>query len=340
MTDNTSCTLFDGNQNKCASIIVLKRVTSSLSLVGCLFMIFSIWLFRKYNVMSQRLILYLSIAALFDALGYIMGDMTPDGPTCDFEAWWLTYFDWTVLMWVCCITYNLYQIVIKHKRTDRLEKFYHIFSWVIPSLLFSLLPLIGDNYGPAGAWCWIKHASVWWRFLIWYIPLFIAIIGLIGVYAYIIVRLRRQLSSYQGNYDPDAQRNVELVEEDIKALKAYPFIYLILSIFPLILRIHNAATAEGDDVYGLWIMTVLTAPLQGAVNAIIFGLDPETRKKLTWNHIQIAWASHFQSSTIREYPTVSGDHSVVNVGSNSTSHDGDIVQRQLSLDRHSYNSLE
>jgi len=55
-------------------------------------MIFTIWLFRKYNILAQRLILFLSTAALFDTIGYIMGDMTPDGSQCDFEGWWMTYF--------------------------------------------------------------------------------------------------------------------------------------------------------------------------------------------------------------------------------------------------------
>nr|XP_002129104.1 cyclic AMP receptor 3-like [Ciona intestinalis] len=305
MSENeTQCTLFNKDIYKCNVIIALKRTTGSLSLVGCCFMIGTIWLFRKYTILSQRLILYLSIAALFDAIGYIIGDMTPDGTTCDFEAWWMTYFDWTVLMWVSCITFNLYMNVVKQRRTEKYEKFYHLLSWVCPPLLFSLLPLIGDNYGPAGAWCWIKHTSTVWRFLIWYVPLFLLILAMFGGYSYIIYFLKKRISSWQGTYDPDEERTVQLIKEDIKVLKAYPFIFLILSIFPFILRIHNAFTAEGTDIFGLWVMTALTAPLQGAVNAVVFGLDPETRTKLTWAQIQLAWASRFSHSAVHEYPTV------------------------------------
>ncbi|CAK8673199.1 uncharacterized protein LOC143468932 [Clavelina lepadiformis] len=342
MNGSMQCTLFGGDNEKCNTIIALKRVTASLSLVGCVFMISTIWLFRKYNVLSQRLILFLSIAALFDSIGYLMGDMTPDGPTCDFEGWWLTYFDWTVLMWVSCITYNLYQNVMKHRRTDRLEKFYHFFSWVIPPLLFSLLPLIGDNYGPAGAWCWIKHESTAWRFAIWYVPLFVIIIALFGIYIYIIIYLRKQMTSWGGNYNPDDEFNNAVMEDDIKVLKAYPFVYLALSIFPLILRIHNAATDEGDDVFALWVLTVLTAPLQGAVNAIVFGLDPETRTKLTLEEIQLAWKSRSGGSAIKEYPTVSVDPSnttVTNSYAINDDVDPAVIQRQISQDKISYSSL-
>ena len=336
VNDSAQCTLFGGNTQMCETIIVLKRITGSLSLIGCLFMIATIVLFRKYNILSQRLILYLSIAALFDSIGYLIGDMTPEGSLCDFEAWWLTYFDWTVLMWVSCITFNLYQNVILRKRTDHLEKYYHVLSWLVPSLLLSLLPLAGDNYGQAGAWCWIKHSSTVWRFLIWYVPLFIIITLLFVVYIRIIYYLRKQMNTWQGNFDPDAERNHTLIVDDISALKFYPCVYLALSIFPLILRIHNAATALGDDIFALWVLTVLTAPLQGAVNAVVFGLDPDTKRKLTWDQIQLAWASHFDASAIREYPTLSGDDArAVN---DQMSFENDVIQRHNSIDRHSYSS--
>nr|CAB3229681.1 cyclic AMP receptor 3-like [Phallusia mammillata] len=336
MADNMTCTLFNGDQFKCNVVIALKRTTGSLSLIGCIFMIATIWLFRKYNILSQRLILYLSIAALLDTIGYLMGDMTPDGPQCDFEAWWLTYFDWTVLMWVSCLTFNLFFNVVMQRRTERFEKLYHLLCWIVPPFLLSLLPLIGDNYGPAGAWCWIKHDSMAWRFVIWYVPLFLTILGLFVTYFYIIFFLRRKLGSWQGNYDPATERDNLQIKDDIKVLKAYPFVYLILSIFPLILRIHNAFSAEGDDVYALWILTALTAPLQGAVNAVVFGLDPDTRSKLTWAHIQLAWASHFNRSAIREYPTVAG--STVNLSQevpdfNSLPNDDADVVRRNSAER-------
>jgi len=41
--------------------------------------------------------------------------------------------------------------VVKQRRTEQYEKYYHVLTWLFP-LLLSLLPLIGDNYGPAGAW--------------------------------------------------------------------------------------------------------------------------------------------------------------------------------------------
>lgn len=166
----------------------------------------------------------------------------------------------------------------------------------------SLLPLIGDNYGPAGAWCWIKHDSVAWRFVIWYVPLFVILILMVFLWARTLYLHRHSAPSWQGGQDTNTEMMKKIVEDDMKTLIWYPLVYLLLSFFPLILRIHNAATDEGQDVYFLWIMTAITAPLQGACNAIVFGLDPETKSKLTWLHIRMAWQSRFsQKDVIQEY---------------------------------------
>ncbi|XP_039270760.1 cyclic AMP receptor-like protein A [Styela clava] len=333
---STNCTLFGGDEHKCSVIIGLKRGFGTLSLIGCLFMIGTIWLFRKYQVKAQQLILCLSIAAFFDTIGYMIGDMTKDGPLCDFEAWWMTYFDWTVLAWTSCITFNLYRMLTRQEHTP--HWYFHFVSWIFPPLVLSLLPLIGDNYGPAGAWCWIKHDSVAWRFVIWYVPLFLILIFMIILWGRTLYLHKRSIPSWQGGQDTNAEMMRSLIEDDMKTLIWYPLVYLVLSFFPLILRIHNAATDQGQDIYFLWIMTAITAPLQGACNAIVFGLDPETKSKLTWLHIRMAWASRFsQKDVIQEYTvendsTAFGDSETRASGASSNSENvpyGSIEGKQL-----------
>ena len=145
-------TLFNGDESKCNAVIGVKKATASISLIGCMFMISIIWLFRKYSVFTQRMILYLSIVALFNCIVYLMGDQTPDGHWCTFLGWMLTYFDWAVLLWVCCLTFNLYMNALKMLTTDQFEWIYHIVCWGV-SFMIACLPLIGDHYGPAGMWC-------------------------------------------------------------------------------------------------------------------------------------------------------------------------------------------
>ncbi|XP_060080370.1 cyclic AMP receptor-like protein A isoform X1 [Ylistrum balloti] len=298
-TSDSDCPIFPDQPGHCDVLIAIRRTTGALSLVGCIFMISVIWLFKKYAAFSQRLIMYLSIGALLNSISYLMGGLRPDGPLCDFQAWWMTFFDWTVLLWVCCITFNLYLNVIKMITKESLEWVYHVLCWGLP-LVLSCLPFIGNHYGPAGAWCWIED-NWHWRVGIWYGPLFLTIFCLFVVYIYITYILTRKASSWQGTYDPDTEHHKELMKEDIKPLRAYPCIYLAVSIFPLINRIQNAISPE-YPVFPLMVLSALSSPIQGAVNAIVFGLDRETFSRLTPSQMKMAFLSHNQAPRVREYP--------------------------------------
>ncbi|XP_025079292.1 cyclic AMP receptor-like protein A isoform X2 [Pomacea canaliculata] len=307
LTNTVSCSSFPENTDRCETVITIRKVAGAFSLTGCLFMIAVIWLFRKYVVFAQRMILYLSIGALLDSIAYLMSNTIEDGPLCDFQAWWLTFFDWTVLLWVACITFNLYMNVVRATSTERFEGVYHIVCWGLP-LCMSLLPFINDHYGPAGAWCWIVE-DIAWRLGIWYAPLFLIIVLLFAAYIYIILTLSRKASTWEGTYDPDTERNHQMLREDIKPLRLYPFVYLIVSIFPLINRIQNAF-APHNHVFALVVLACLSAPLHGALNALVFGMDRETLKKLTPMQIMIALRSKFTPrAKVLEYPHLSSSPS-------------------------------
>ncbi|KAK3589962.1 hypothetical protein CHS0354_034987 [Potamilus streckersoni] len=253
------------------------------------------------NPSQCRLILYLSISAAFMCISYLMGELHPDGVLCDFQAWWMTFFDWSVLLWVVCITFNLYMNAVLGKITEKYEWLYHLVCWST-SLLFSCLPFIGDHYGPAGAWCWIKDD--WqWRVGIWYGPLIALILLMFVVYVYMSCTLNRRVARWEGMYDPDTERSKQLLRDDIKPLRAYPFVYLAVTIFPLVNRIQNAIDPS-HAVFPLVLLASITVPLHGALNALVFGMDRETLKRLTPLHIKMAFQSHFErGAEIHEFPS-------------------------------------
>eukprot|EP00794_Sanderia_malayensis_P011281 gene11281-12461_t len=292
------CPLFPDNQNRCDVILALKRTSASLSLIGCVFLILLIWLFQKYKVFVQRMILSLSIAALLDSISYLMGDIYVDGKLCDSQAFLMSYFDWAVLCWVCCITFNLWVLVIKVVHTNNYEKWYHVVSWGLP-LFWALLPFIGDHYGPAGVWCWIKNDSYAWRFGIWYVPLFILIIVMAFTNFYIVWKVYRQAGSWDGTYRQEHETDKDLYKKEVKQLLAYPIIYLCTNLCPLIFRIHNATHRDELTNYPLMILMVICGPLQGACNAIAFAMDRETLRRLTWTEIKLALRARSTSDTDR-----------------------------------------
>ncbi|XP_055086703.1 uncharacterized protein si:dkey-100n23.5 [Periophthalmus magnuspinnatus] len=95
--NESRCVFFntDSEDHRCVVILTVKRATGTFSLLGCFWMLFVIWLLRRYNSVAQKMILSLTVAAFFDSVAYVMGDTHLEGSLCDFQAWWLTYFDWS-----------------------------------------------------------------------------------------------------------------------------------------------------------------------------------------------------------------------------------------------------
>ncbi|XP_063069673.1 si:dkey-100n23.5 [Engraulis encrasicolus] len=270
---SSRCTFFNAGPDDyhCDVILTVKRATGTFSLIGCLFMLFVIWLLRRYNSLAQKMVVSLTVAAFFDSIAYVMGESHPVGSLCNFQAWWLTYFDWCALAWVCLITLNLYLNLVREVRTDQYEMLYHVLAWGVP-LLMASLPLLWGYYGPAGAWCWITDTHVGWRFGIWYVPLFSLIFLMICCYVRIICVANQRMQSWIGTFNPERERRKMALAEEIGPLKWYPFVYLLVSLFPLINRIHNSIY-PASPVFSLTLLHVLSAPLHGLANSFVFSLD-------------------------------------------------------------------
>ncbi|KAG8589794.1 hypothetical protein GDO81_006526 [Engystomops pustulosus] len=208
--------------------------------------------------------------------------------------------NWCALAWVCSVTLNLYLNVVKELRTDQYQLAYHFTAWGVPFIL-SCLPLFGDLYGPAGAWCWITDEHVAWRFVIWYIPLFSLIFLMMLCYLRIIYVAKQRVITWSGTYDPGRERSKIIMAEEIKPLKWYPCVYLAVSLFPLLNRIHNAFYPS-HPVFILTLLHVMSAPLHGLANTIVFVLDKETWSQLTMTSLRVALQSRLCDSTkITEY---------------------------------------
>ncbi|XP_060069964.1 cyclic AMP receptor-like protein A [Ylistrum balloti] len=300
--NNTSdyCLLFPGTPQYCDILIYSRGIAGGLSLIGSSFVLSISWLFRKYAAFVQRMVIYLSVSAFFHAISFMMGGVYPLGPACVLKGFWITYFHWAVLLWDVHITCNLYQNVVKMKSLEKFEKIFCLNCWGIPFVI-ALVPLIAGRYGPAGAWCWIVDAWDLERLFLWYIPLFLGIFFMTIVYLYIVYTLKRKASTWHGTYDPDMEQKKAQMRNDITALRFYPLVYLVINIIPLINRIQNAIH-EDKPVFGLILGQSITAPLQGALNAMIFGADKETISQLTWPGIKMAFQSRFRrKALIREY---------------------------------------
>lgn len=304
-TENTTiadleCRLFPDTPYYCDILVYTRAISGSLSLIGSSFVLSIIWLFRKYTVFVQRLILYLSLSAFFHAISFMMGGVHPLGPSCVFKGLWVSYFHWVVLLWDCTITINLYLNVVKMTSTKKFERVFCGICWGVP-LAIAGIPLVAGRYGPAGAWCWIVDDWEWVRLFLWYIPLFLGIFFMLFAYIIIVYKLNMKASTWQGTYDPDTEQKKARMRKDITALRFYPVVYLLINTVPLINRIQNATNPDNPQ-FVLILGQCITAPLQGAMNALIFGADRTTLSQLTLSRVKLALQGKFRKrALIKEY---------------------------------------
>lgn len=111
-----ACELFGDDGWKCDAIISMNRLSATLSMLGCCFVLCIIVLFKKYKDISQRLIADLAIASFMFAGTFFINDIKYEPSTwCTLQGAMLTYFNWACLEWVLSFVVVLYFKVIFDK---------------------------------------------------------------------------------------------------------------------------------------------------------------------------------------------------------------------------------
>ena len=288
-----------GHHNGTNDMIVgiLHCCSAAISFISCLFVIGLIILFKKYRFFAQRLILYLSVTALVYSLAAALTKtdfMTINSLTEDYCKWIgfiSQYTQWSLLLAVAIITFDIMLRVISKTSTQPLEFSYIVIIAFFPAT-FNWIPFLWDLYGPSGSWCWIKtdtpnndnncvknKKGIILQFSMWYGPLFLILAAILVIYIFIIPILRYQRQK-MNTYDLKEIRAFKKMRQEVLVLLWYPLIYMLINLFPLVNRLVYATTNK--TIFVLLILHAIISPLQGGFIAIVYALDPETRKKLNW----------------------------------------------------------
>lgn len=115
---------------------------------------------------TQRLIIYLTLSALFHSICLSLQPMSYNykneeaensmflNVSCVVTGVLVQYSSWVELLFTLVITVHLVLLSFE-KNYKRKELGYAMFPLILP-LVFSLIPLLHNNYGMYGAWCWIQ----------------------------------------------------------------------------------------------------------------------------------------------------------------------------------------
>ena len=309
-TNYTDC--FPYKSTEYQAVTILSSSVACVSALACILVTAEIVYFKKYLFFTQRLILYLSIAAILNATAEILRlhsvffntDSGWQKRFCMASGFFEQNTTWWQLLAVAAITLSVFMKVVCSRRPEKLEVLFPVLIFILP-LTFNWIPFLHYMYGQAGAWCWIMDIhtdcsrsvfGLYLRFVLWYVPLYVILVILLITYFIILFKIRSLKQKWHGRFDPDAEEQREMMAKEVRPLLWYPVFYLVLNLFPLANRIQGAVSTH--PVLVLWLMQAVSSPLQGGFVSVAYALDSETIRRLNCMRVM---STCRRSPQVREY---------------------------------------
>ena len=300
----------------------LSRGTSVISLLACLLVAATILLFKKYIFFTQRLVLYLCIAAGLYSIAIATGATVyfpMDGSYsysayCVWSGFSFQHTTWLLLLAFLVIFLDMYMRVGLQKDTTRFELIYVLIIFGVP-LLFNWIPFIDSSYGPAGPWCWIRAINfddgctihiegVIWQSALLYIPLLLVCIVAIVLYILMVHKIYR--IRYTERFDPQAATKRKNMLKEARPFLIYPWVFVVVILISLTNRIASSLEPDEQKIIVLFCLNAAGTSLLGGTAVVIFGLDIGTLRRL----LQVRSYSCCRREVVSDYPVViteSGD---------------------------------
>ena len=312
LVSNISCV---GFQEQNIIISLINIASASVSFLVSVFVAATILLFKKYVIFTQRLILYLCITAgLYSiAIATGAGPLFPNRDYYDFTAYcsWSgfsmqqTGFMFFIATFV--VICDMYLRVVKQKDTTRFEIHYLLAITVLP-LIITWIPFIESTYGDVGPWCWIRLydnnnncttniLGLVLRITAVYVPLSVG--SMVAILLYILMVRHLYRLKYTGKYDPQKEALRKLRLKEAKPFLIFLWVYLAIVTVSFISNLIGFFVTSDPNIYLVsQSFNACIGSLQGAVTAIVYGLDLETLRRLVQaKHYPCCW-----HQKIREYP--------------------------------------
>lgn len=300
-----------------ATVAAVAAVSGFVSLIASCFVIFIIVLFKKWQFFTQRLILYLAIVAAMKSSATILQRVDYDNQVsafyngfCIFGGFYSQVTSWMVLNVIITITVSLLVTAFSNKPPEKYEPLFLVLIFVVP-FTFNWIPFIKQAYGRAGPWCWIRSVErvtcegftfgKVLQFTLFYVPLYAILLVLMTMYGIVLVKVHRNRKKWTGKFNPDAERLRKVTKRQILPLILFPLIYFFLYLPLLVNRIHDFVDPDNPNS-ALWFIAAALFPLEGGGVAIVFTLDPKTRRRLRAVSVKAALMDFRRSSKVEEYP--------------------------------------
>ena len=296
MNDTTTSCSFSDSQIH--SIVITYGSVGALAVIICVVGLFLAFFLKLYSKFVYRLAMYQVTAALFIGLARSMqlllmavNDNETNHKVCVALAYIIVSIDWIKLVFTAWITVHLFAYAVFRKNLKKLEIPLVVIGLIAGPVIASV-PLFTHSYGRAGAWCWITDndqdcpsedfsTGEIEQFAIWFVPAIVILLinSIIGTITVATMGYRiccaEGVRKVQPNIDneertalvkgKDPQKNALMM---LLPLIAYPFIYCILIITPLVSRFYQLAAHQSN--FELFLASAVLIPSFSLSVGIVF----------------------------------------------------------------------
>ncbi|TDH69292.1 hypothetical protein CCR75_005010 [Bremia lactucae] len=289
---------------------VASATASILSIIGSCYIIGRYWYARRLKAKSlsvyaasahhldvtKELIHIIAYLDLFGATGRAFGVLPtetfdqdagePVTPICKLQAFVITFGDGAPIVWNFIIALNLYRWVCMGEDQQMLMK--KIKWYIVSTLAFTtsipFICLVFNKFGDAGLWCWVVVDDNSTEELLWmYGALYFwVIVGGTAMTVFLVlvkINMKKRLKSNQNDDANDAYYVV------VHNLTFYISGFIFCWLPAVVDRAYTTIT--GKTSFTLDLLHATIVPLQGFVNAVIYG------KFHIWvvRHVRGPWVS-------------------------------------------------
>ena len=182
----------------------------------------------------------------------------------------MNFMEMSSICWTSVLAYTIYLSTKTQgiSRIPKLYKYFFFFSYGLP-LIFTIIPLFNNSYGPAGAWCWLNTKNLD-NTMAWLWSLFIYIFNWVNI-IFNIFAVSKSLIYFK-------VRTFELKEDKLEEVNFLKNFCIVLKFFPIILIIcWLPATvnrlylfASGDENTFLYTIHAFFSSLTGFLNCLVY----------------------------------------------------------------------
>ena len=315
-SNDSICSVFDSYDYV---IVAAVSVGSAMvSALCCVFVICLIFLFKKHYFFIQRIILYHCLTALFRSLSEMLrlhrlgyrSNSEAINVMCVISGFTTQVTAWSIIMDYSIITFILLMTAVFRKNVSHLEGLFVVLIFIFP-LTFNWIPFINNSYGRSGPWCWIRNLNfedcseyrfgIILRNILLNVPQYVFLAIEVPLFLFIIIYIFNQKYCRKSVADNDEQTKSfnKHLNKEVLPLLFFPFGVALLNIAPLVVRIY-ISLHEVNPPYALWILSAITSPLQGGYIAVVYTLDGDTLKRLSYTNLVATLCK--RKEDIQEYP--------------------------------------